>query len=490
MENLVVSTNKKITMDKILSQVKVIAGSGIKRVLDTSVNSVIQNADCSNNVVSVGGKLLVKVVYLNNEDVIEFADAICEFADKQKAEFSLTDCFAKDSVTIEGVSFSDNEIICMVSHTVEIFGVYKYEMPIISSTENDLVLSRKMFDSLKMVSSAEDTFVVAEEVDSNVQNVEVLRSSANVVLSEVSCAVDKIVLEGKIVSDVLYKSDETIGVFSHEFDFKQEISAENVVPNMISDAVVILKNITVTPEQSENKTTLVYAIDLVAKGYVFEENTYEVASDMFSLKNEIQTTYDYFETRNFAAQKTGEDTLLSQTDVSLIPNFDDVLTVTNASAKVLNIQKDNEKWVAKVFVSAVAICRVAESYESVYVNSECAVDIAGEDVQILRSVDVSAQIVSFKVKAGKDLEVNFKLNYVSKFEKEVSQKFIKSFELKGEKENKFYGIKVYISKQGQTVFDIAKVLNVTPETISAQNQVEDVFEQGQKIYVYSPVNLA
>ena len=123
-------------------------------------------------------------------------------------------------------------------------------------------------------------------------------------------------------------------------------------------------------------------------------------------------------------------------------------------------------------------------------NSECAVDIAGEDVQILRSVDVSAQIVSFKVKAGKDLEVNFKLNYVAKFEKEVSQKFIKSFELKGEKENKFYGIKVYISKQGQTVFDIAKVLNVTPETISAQNQVEDVFEQGQKIYVYSPVNLA
>lgn len=490
MENLVVSTNKKITMDKILSQVKVIAGSGIKRVLDTSVNSVIQNADCSNNVVSVGGKLLVKVVYLNNEDVIEFADAICEFADKQKAEFSLTDCFAKDSVSIEGVSFSDNEIICMVSHTVEIFGVYKYEMPIISSTENDLVLSRKMFDSLKMVSSAEDTFVVAEEVDSNVQNVEVLRSSANVVLSEVSCAVDKIVLEGKIVSDVLYNSDETIGVFLHEFDFKQEISAENVVPNMISDAVVILKNITVTPEQSENKTTLVYAIDLVAKGYVFEENTYEVASDMFSLKNEIQTTYDYFETRNFAAQKTGEDTFLSQTDVSLIPNFDDVLTVTNASAKVLNIQKDNEKWVAKVFVSAVAICRVAESYESVYVNSECAVDIDGEDVQILRSVDVSAQIVSFKVKAGKDLEVNFKLNYVAKFEKEVSQKFIKSFELKGEKENKFYGIKVYISKQGQTVFDIAKVLNVTPETISAQNQVEDVFEQGQKIYVYSPVNLA
>ena len=158
MENLVVSTNKKITMDKILSQVKVIAGSGIKRILDTSVNSVIQNADCSNNVVTVGGKLLVKVVYLSNENTIESADAICEFADKQKAEFSLTDCFAKDSVMIEGVSFSDNEIICMVSHTVEVFGVYKYEMPIISSVENDLVLSRKMFDSLKMVSSAEDTF--------------------------------------------------------------------------------------------------------------------------------------------------------------------------------------------------------------------------------------------------------------------------------------------------------------------------------------------
>lgn len=490
MDNLVVSTNKKITMDKILSQVKVIASSGIKKILDTSVNSVVQNADCSNNVVSVGGKVLVKVVYLSNENAIESADTIYEFADKQKAEFSLTDCFAKDSVMIEGVSFSDNEIICMVSHIVEVFGVYKYEMPIILSAENDLVLSRKMFTSLKMVTSAEDTFVVAEEVDSNIQNVEILRSTASVVLSEVSCAVDKIILEGKVVSDVFYKTDESVGVFAHEFDFKQEISAENVVPNMISDAIVILKNITVTPEQSENKTTLVYAVDLVAKGYVFEETTYEVASDMFSLKNEIQTTYDYFETRNFVAQKTGEDTYLSQTDVSLVPNFDDVLTVTNASAKVLNIQKDNEKWVANVFVSAVSVCRVAESYESVYINGECIVDIDGEDLQNLRSVDVSAQIASFKVKAGKDLEVNFKLNYVAKFENEVSQKFIKSFEIKGEKESDFYGIKVYISKQGQTIFDVAKVLNVKPEIISAQNQVEDVFEQGQKIYVYSPVNLA
>jgi len=46
-----------------------------------------------------------------------------------------------------------------------------------------------------------------------------------------------------------------------------------------------------------------------------------------------------------------------------------------------------------------------------------------------------------------------------------------------------------VTRKGETLFDVAKVLNVRPETITSQNDVQDIFEQGEKIYIYSPINL-
>jgi len=87
------------------------------------------------------------------------------------------------------------------------------------------------------------------------------------------------------------------------------------------------------------------------------------------------------------------------------------------------------------------------------------------------------------------LEVAFKISYLYKLATTVSEQYIKSYEVKDAKTQNSYGIKVYVTKQGQKLFDIAKVLNVKPEVILAQNQVDGVFEQGEKIYVYSPINL-
>ena len=100
------------------------------------------------------------------------------------------------------------------------------------------------------------------------------------------------------------------------------------------------------------------------------------------------------------------------------------------------------------------------------------------------------QIVSFKVKAGKEIEVVFKSNCHAFIATRSSAKFVKSYEVVSEKVTDESAIKVYIARAGQTIFEVAKALNVKPEIIASQNQVDDVFEAGQKVYVYSPINLA
>ena len=69
------------------------------------------------------------------------------------------------------------------------------------------------------------------------------------------------------------------------------------------------------------------------------------------------------------------------------------------------------------------------------------------------------------------------------------EKYVKSFERLKEKDDQDAGIKVYVVKENQSVFDISKALNVTPELVTSQNEVNDSFETGQKVYVYCPLNL-
>ena len=208
MDNLVVSTMKKFKMDKFLSQVKLVANSSVKKILSAKANAMANSCDASNGVACVGGKIVVDIVYLSVDGNIEVAQGSCDFIEKQRTSFSLTDCFAKIGVSEQNSNFSSNEILCSVALDVEILGGYKYEIPAIDNTAGSFVLSKTSFDTLKLEKTCEDNFVIAEEVETTIENMEVLSSKAGVLVVDVSCTVDKVVVEGKVCCEVVYRYGE------------------------------------------------------------------------------------------------------------------------------------------------------------------------------------------------------------------------------------------------------------------------------------------
>lgn len=488
MENLVISAKKKITLDKFVSSAKVSTSSDIKSVLNISAKSIINGLEKANNVVSLSGKVVVNVIYLNQENQVLSADAVVDFIEKQQVIANLSDMFAKDEVEVKLDTFSSSEILCSVTHNTQIFGIYKYEIADFVGENTSFVLNKKSFNSLKLVTACEDNFVVAEEVESNILNMHVLSSNAKVLSVEASSAADKIVINGKILAETIYTDGEVVQEILKEFEFKQEIEASAVLPNMIVDTNVEVKNITVTPEDKENKTNIVYAIDVFAKGYIYEDYTYEIATDMFSLDSEIQNTYDYLEFKNYSSQKESTDVVMSSTNVSEIENFDDIVGVYMPKISILNVNQENDKICADGIIRAFALYKTGEDILRLEVESPLKLEFLCENGEVFEDIYAVAEISSFKVKAGKELEVAFRVNACMTFGKVLSESFIRSFEIKDSKPTNEGGIKVYVTKEGETLFDVAKVLSVRPEMILEQNEVDDVFEQGEKIYVYSPIN--
>lgn len=488
MENLVVQAKKKITLDKFVSSVKIIAPSEVKHILNVSAKAVVGQVDQSNNVLTITGKVSANVIYLTQENKLASAEATLDFIEKQQVQATLQERVADDDVEIKVDTFSGTEILCSVTHNTQIYGIYSYEIADFVGENTAFVLNKKTFSAKKFILSCSDNFVVAEEQDSNLKNMQVLNANAKVLTYETSASVDKVVVSGKLLVETIYDDGEETGLLTKEFEFKQEIEAVGSVPNMFAETLLKINNVTVTPEEKDDKTNIVYVIDAYANSYVYEDFEYQVASDMFALDSEIENTYDFLEFKNYSSSGVSAEMFISSTDVSNIENFDDIVGVFEPKTEIKEISALENKSVVEFEITAFALYKSGEIIKRLEVKFPAKFEFEKTADEIPDYSRIVAEISSFKVKAGKELEVAFKVTAEITNSKVVSETFVKSYEIKEPKIASDGGIKVYVTRAGETLFDVAKVLSVRPEIIEEQNQIDGVFEQGEKIYVYSPIN--
>jgi len=490
MENLVVSTSKKITLEKFLSQVKVVTQNSVKKVLNISASSQINSCDNSGGMLSLSGKIKVDVIYLNFENVIEKASGESDFFEKQKFQIELSDVFVKDVLSVSDVSFSSNEIMCSVSHNTEINGIYAYE---IANFENDesVIVNESKLNLSKFISSASDSFFVAEENETNLKDIQILKVNSSAVIDDVLCSVDKIVVEGRVFAEILYEDEQGLNQMSKQVDFKQEIQSQNATPNMKAVAYVNMKTANVLLDESQNKSVISYNFELDIKGYIYEDVSYNIANDLFMLNNNVNITYGYLETKKCLEMVEQSESVLSQTDITQIEDFDDLIGVFEPKIQLVKIDNQSEKSEICAKLNAYSLYKNKDGIvERLDISSDIKFEMINQQNVFVDDAILLCEIVSAKVKAGKEIEVVFKANCHANLSNQISSVFVKSFEIADEKPIDDAGIKVYITKQNQTVFEVAKALNVKPELIYAQNEVDDIFEAGQKVYVYSPINLS
>lgn len=488
MENLVVNTKKKVMLEKYNSSIKIVTQSEIKSILNLCVKSTINSVEQSNNIVTVSGKLFANVIYQNVEDEVMSTELAIDFIEKQQLTTQLDELCAFDNVVANIETFSNTEILCSVTHNTELFGIYNYEIADFVGENTSFVINKKSLNLNKLINVKGEDFVIAEENESNIKNMKVLNSVAKVLSYESSAAVDKVVIDGKLLAETIYSDGETISLLTKEFEFKQEIEMNSAMPNMQVCVFVDVKNVTVTPEVKDDKTNIIYAIDVFAKAYLYEENVYEIANDMFSIDSVIENTYDYLNIQKTSSSKQISDVVMTSTNIAEIEDFDDIIGVYSPNVTLKNCTEIENKAIFDIEISAFAFYKSKNDIQRLDIVHSSKIEIEKEKLESFNNLKAVSEIVSFKVKAGKELEVVFNLMANIEFDVSIMETFIKSFEVKDVKNKNNAGIKVYVTKAGETLFEIAKILNVRPEIIEEQNEIDGVFEHGEKIYVYSGLN--
>lgn len=489
MENVAINVRKNFTMDKYFSQVKIVTPNNISKLLETTVRSVISSAEVVNNYLMVSGKIVANAVYLTDENKVESTETTAEFVEKQKITFVLSEISADDVLEIQSTSVSSSEVMISVSHNTNVMGIYRYLVGDSQKQGEEFVLNKKTIKALNFKQSNDETFVVAEEVETNLSGVKILNINSNAVTTSVISAVDKVVVEGKVKVNALYLEDNGLGEISKEFEFKQEIAMKNALPGMNTELRLTHLNTAIVEQQKEDKNALAFVIDLSAKAYVFENAEIETFDDLFSLKTELVPVYELAEFEENDGFEFDNDTVLTQTDISSLGDFDDIIGVFQPTVKILELNDLGEKIHVNAEINALAVYKTQTSIQKLELKFDTHFECEKEISKNIKKASACAAVSAFKVKAGKDLESAFALEYKFEFEKEMTEKFVKSYEEKQEKPDTDAGVKVYVTRENQSIFDVAKALNVKPELIKSQMEVDDIFEAGQKVFVYCPLNI-
>ena len=101
---------------------------------------------------------------------------------------------------------------------------------------------------------------------------------------------------------------------------------KNALPGMVVEANLKMLNTAITEQVKDDKTKLVFVIDLSAKAFMFENIAIETYDDLFSLKHEIVPVYDFAEFEENDGVEFDTDTFLTQTDISSREDFDDIVS--------------------------------------------------------------------------------------------------------------------------------------------------------------------
>ena len=336
------------------------------------------------------------------------------------------------------------------------------------------------------------TFDIAK--DSKVNKILFVRNNASIKSSLPSN--DYFVVNGDIYTTIVFLTEDgTIKSIVKENSFSEEIEAKGVTKDSNIQAAIDVRETVVN--ESEDGSKFNFEVPIVINANVFDTKTLTCVEDAYSTKYELTLTTVSYEQDSFMPTKLAEENILTNFALSEgLNTIDKILAVIPTNIRVVSqIVKDKEVLIDGI--ASINVIYYSEDDEGNNVLNSVDIDIPyslsfnAPDVKSGDNVKVGISFGDLNVKSrhGRELEIlaEVKINY-NVSSREVSY-ITTEITLGEEKESQDYALEIYVAHANQTLWDIAKELNIGVADIMAQNKdLALPLQEGEKIVVYRQVN--
>lgn len=332
-----------------------------------------------------------------------------------------------------------------------------------------------------------------EPKDSKFKNL--LFVNHQVYLKNVQSNNDYLSVSGGAVVSVVYECEDGIlKSFIKNVDFSEEIEAVGLCrEHIIQTNSVASGNANVNNIDGENGGVLYFEVPYTLTADIYDQSRRECIVDAYSVDKEVNLTTSSFEQTQVFATKTAEESVVASFSVPEDkPKIEKILSITNSGVNVTSVIAKNGEVVAEG-IAGIDIVYFSEDDEGNNVLNAMTVDVPFSALlstpEAQEGDGVQAQVVmgeiTVKNRKGRELEViaDIKLSY--NIDRQILSAIATDITFGEDKPERNFALEIYVARENQTIWDIAKYLNISTEELLEQNaELALPIVAGDKIVCY------
>ena len=461
----------------------------VESILSTELYPVLNAVKAQDGTVAFSGKVTAKLLVSEENGTVGGMSYTADFSDEFQSQTILADSVLRVDLSVldfstqaDGAEVTVNAVI-----NADIFAFEKKSLEFLA--ENNLQCKRETLPFGQVTALVDEVFPVTAELEIKDDIARVLSSQSSVVISSATLEQEVLAVSGEVFLSLVYvpTEGELPKTALLPFEFSQEIAvtATEGLPSLFSQ----VKATKIHLEVLEDQKTSVFSVETVisVKGQVLKETLQEVVTDCFSTTNAVTPL------------SVGAESTLFKGAFCQEADFSEMIEMGEA---------DQESTFCGVFgwnLSVVGVVTVMQGVEVSFIASGNAifkrkeggfvsyrVEMPLENVLEIPSAEIGniAQI-SLALKDATilfdcpQLRVDLKVCFCVGLYQNQSFSFVSDVTEGEALEENFGAIEVSLAFKGDSLWEVAKNLNMGVDDIIKLNpEISDPLQEDQKLLVY------
>ena len=495
--------NTKITFTKNMNKfnfnstfnIPIDANANIKNVLDVSTYMFDQKVECGNGKAIVSGKVGVKVLYLDTDNMTN------TIADTQ----TFSETFSDNSITADTYINISNFTL---SHSVlSTDGSLKIncEVNIVPVAYLNLTLANNFQNSETLITKKSEilTNYISSFVNTKfeyVSNMETKDSIGKILCLNCYFSPEKTtaqdgyaIVEGKMTTCVLYETigenDSCVKELKDTSNVKCDVEISGLNKECSLDLYFMIDKSCeeISTDIEDNNSVLTIKNKVCVSGVVLNDVSVDIVDDVYSVENNIETNMAKREYTKKAEHFSVSETISNE--VSLAddePAIDEILANLNFFPEITNSYiKNNTIYLEGVVSSNLTYIDENKEYKHKQVEIPFIIDtkISAESMGCLHHT-ISVVDSRVKVKRGTIIELEYSLFiHIALYEKETRE-IVDNYTIGKQLDFSKYDIQIFIAKPNETMWELCKRIKISPDDITKYNKdLPLIMEGGEKIVI-------
>lgn len=484
----------KLNFSSLIS-VPINSNVNVKTILNVDSYIFDEKVECGNGKAIITGKLGVKVLYIDTDNISNIVNDSQSFSETFVDESITSDCFINisNASVVGNVLSSDKtlKINCDVNISPTLY--LNLALNTSNSSFENMIVKKNEISTNTIACNVDTSFEYATNIETKDNVTKILCYDAYFTPSSLTSYDEYAVVEGKLYSKLLYESasddESVIKEICDTFNLKSEINIPNITKDCLTDFNFSIdkskENISTEIEDGNNIITISHNIKV--NGVCIKSISIDLIDDMYSVDNEIEISTskrDY--TKNmqteFVTDNISGEITLDDNETAI----DDIISNININAEITNhYLKDNNLYLEGIISSH--IIYIDENKEIKHkpidlpfvINTKIKID----QLDCIHSC-INILDNKIKVKRGTVIEFDYSVSIMINIYQKDTKDIIDNMVIGKPLDYSTVDYQIFIAKPNESVWDLCKRIKISPDDISKYNKnLPLIMEGGEKIVI-------